>query len=81
MYAFIHATDTAHSKPWHVGPILLLSEMRLSDILWPALSHTRSEDKDGKSSVTPRVLSGSVCHLRVVYRVTACHMEVSLSPT
>lgn len=42
--------------------------MRLTDILWLALSHTSIEDKDVKSSVTPTVLSGSVCHLRAVYR-------------
>ena len=68
MYAFIH--DTAHVKPWHLSLILLLAKMRFTDILWLALSHTSNEDKDGKSSVTPRVLSGSACHLRVVYRIS-----------
>lgn len=80
MHSLMQLTLLTHSKPWYVCPTLLLAEMRLTDILWPA-SHPVVKTKTKKSSVTPRVLSGSVCHLRVVYRVTPCHMGMSPSPT
>lgn len=48
---------------WKRG-MVALSELRLTDILWLSPSPTSSTDKDVKSPVSCRVLSGSVYHSR-----------------